>query len=89
MSEDERLNMSWQCAPAAQNTKHILGCIKRSVTSRMKEVILPLCYCEDPPGVLRPILEPPAQEGHGAVGADPEEGTKMIRGWSTSPTRTG
>jgi len=27
-----------------------------------------------------PALEPPALEGHGAVGAGPEEATKMIRG---------
>jgi len=35
---------------------------------------------ESPPGVRHPALEPSEQEGHGAVGARPEEATKMIRG---------
>jgi len=35
---------------------------------------------ETPPGVLRPALDTSAQERHGAVGAGPEEATKMARG---------
>jgi len=43
MLVDEKLNMTQQCVLAAQAANCILSSIKRSVASRSREVILPLC----------------------------------------------
>ncbi|KAK4828409.1 hypothetical protein QYF61_026163 [Mycteria americana] len=39
---DPKLNISQEYAPAAKKANGILGCIRRSIASRLKEVILPL-----------------------------------------------
>ena len=49
---NSRLNMSPQCALAAKRANCILGCIKHSKTSRVKEVII-LPYS----ALVRPHLE--------------------------------
>ncbi|KFQ60638.1 hypothetical protein N334_14318, partial [Pelecanus crispus] len=79
---DEKLDMIHQCALAAQKANHILGCIKRNMASRSREVILPLCSA-----LVRPHLEycvqlwgPQHKKDMELLERVPKRATKMIRG---------
>ena len=83
-----KLDLSKQCAHAAQKDNRTLGCIKTSMVSRSRTVILHLCAGETSPGVLCPHVESTVQEKHGLARIRPEEDHKSRDGtWGCSACR--
>ncbi|GAB0195199.1 hypothetical protein GRJ2_001985200 [Grus japonensis] len=75
---DEKLDMSWSVL-TAQKANHILGCITRSMTSRLREVILSLYSA-----LVRPLLEycwsPQHRKDMDLLERVQRRATNMIRG---------
>ena len=84
---DGKLDMRQQCAHATQKANCILGCTQRSIVSRAREVILPLCSV-----LVRPHLKYCIQMWSPQYRRDVDllehiqrMATKMIQGMDTSP----
>lgn len=81
MFVDKKFGMTLQCTLTAQKANFILGCIKRGMSRRSRDMLL-LLYSfvvRLTPGVLCPGLEPRTQERLLLVRMSPVESHKLMR----------
>jgi len=79
---DEKLDMSQQCALTAWKANHILGCIKRNVASRSRDLILPLysALVRPHPESCIQLWSPQHRKDMDLLERVQSRATKMIRG---------
>jgi len=88
---DNKFNVSEQCAAAAKKANRMLGCINQSITSRDKEVTIPLYSV-----LVRPHLEysvqfpsPLCKKVVDRLERVQRRATKMIKGLGSLPYEEG
>ncbi|KAK4816120.1 hypothetical protein QYF61_011356 [Mycteria americana] len=84
---DTELNGNQQCVLAAKKAEGILGCIRQSIPSRTREVILPLCSALGRPhlGYCVQFWAPLYNKHMDILERVHQRATKMSKGWSISP----
>ena len=88
---DGKLDMSQQCALTSQKASCILGCIQRSMVSRLREKILPLYSALAIPHLEYCIQmwSPQYRRDMDLFECIQRRATKVIQEVKTSPIRTG